>query len=87
MMLPRRLILTLIGLAELVEQVDHVILDDHMLQFASGEKGTAFTLLTNKDVQFATLLVRNLVRFHNSKLTNQMAAINRNRPIKMYLMT
>ena len=28
----------------------------------AGEKGTAFTLLTNKDVQFAGDLVRNLVR-------------------------
>ena len=28
----------------------------------AGEKGTAFTLVTNKDVQFAGDLLRNLVR-------------------------
>lgn len=38
---------------------------------ALGEKGTAFTLLTHKDVQFAAALVRNLVGFCNSKLANQ----------------
>ena len=32
----------------------------------AGEKGTAFTLLTNRDVSFAGDLVRNLVRPCNS---------------------
>ena len=62
MMLLKQLILTLIGLAELVELVGHVIFNDKMCySLPSGEKGTAYTLLTNKDVQFAAALVRNLV--------------------------
>ena len=35
---------------------------------ASGEKGTAFTLLTSKDVQFAAALVRNLVSLFHQQI-------------------
>ena len=71
MMLLKQLILTLIGLAGLVELVDHVIFNDNMCySLPSGEKGTAYTLLTNKDVQFAAALVRNLVSLMMALMCN-----------------
>ena len=66
MMLLKQLILTLIELVGLVEPVDHVIFNNIMCySLPSGEKGMAYTLLTNKDIQFAAALVRNLVRLCN----------------------